>query len=107
VLTPFLYSPKAKNEWGLRRLGIHKTLACLNYPDDWTQWLAKAGVDRDFLQQQPAMACFVAGATRWLTALLNNNEGGMKEEMKAERGMKEEIKAENNKEKQEAKKEEI
>jgi hypothetical protein len=34
VLTPFLYSPRTNQEWGLRRLGIAETLACLDFPDD-------------------------------------------------------------------------
>ena len=37
VLTPFLFSLKAKKEWGLQRLGIEKTLACLDSPDDWAK----------------------------------------------------------------------
>jgi hypothetical protein len=78
VLTPFLYSPKANKQWGLRRLGIRETLSCLDFPDDWAKWLAAAGVDRAFVAKQPAMACFVAGATRWLTALFSDNEGGKK-----------------------------
>jgi hypothetical protein len=76
VLTPFLYSPKAKKEWGLRRLGIQETLACLDFPDDWAKWLDKAGVDREFVERQPAMSCFVAGGSRWLDALFSGNEGG-------------------------------
>jgi hypothetical protein len=76
VLTPFLFSPKAKKEWGLRRLGIEETLACLDFPEDWGKWLAKAGVDRAFVEVQPAMACFVAGSTRWLDALFRSNGGG-------------------------------
>jgi hypothetical protein len=75
-LTPFLFSPKAKREWGLRRLGIQETLACLDFPEDWTKWLEKAGADRAFVEKQPPMACFVVGAARWLTSLFNNNEGG-------------------------------
>ena len=76
VLTPFLFAPKAKREWGLRRLGIEETLSCLDFPDDWAKWLTKSGVDRDFVEVQPAMACFVAGSTRWLSALFGNNGGG-------------------------------
>jgi hypothetical protein len=76
VLTPFLYLPKAKKEWGLRRLGIQETLACLDYLDDWARWLAKSGVDRDFVEKQPAMSCFVAGASHRLETLFIGNEGG-------------------------------
>ena len=76
ILTPFLFSPKAKREWGLRRLGVEETLACLDFPDDWAKWLTKSGVDRDFVEAQPAMACFVAGSTRWLAALFEHNGGG-------------------------------
>jgi hypothetical protein len=76
VLTPFLYSPKAKREWGLRRLGIHEMLACLDYPDDWATWLERAGVDRTFVERQPPMSCFVAGGSRWLDALFKDDEGG-------------------------------
>jgi hypothetical protein len=80
VLTPFLFSPKAKREWGLRRLGIQETLACLDYPDDWAKWLTTAGVDRTFVEQQPPMSCFVAGATRYLRELgSRGNEGGQEE----------------------------
>jgi hypothetical protein len=79
VLTPFLYSPKAKKEWRLRRLGIQETLACLDYPEDWAKWLEKAGVDREFVERQPAMACFVGGGERWLKALFQDNGGGHKE----------------------------
>jgi hypothetical protein len=76
VLTPFLFSPKVKREWGLRRLGIEETLACLDFPDDWAKWLTKSGVDRSFVESQPAMACFVAGSTRWLDGLFKSNGGG-------------------------------
>jgi hypothetical protein len=76
VLTPFLCSPKAKREWGLRRLGIHEMLACLDYPDDWATWLERAGVDRTFVERQPPMSCFVAGGSRWLDALFKDDEGG-------------------------------
>jgi hypothetical protein len=76
VLTPFLYSPKAKREWGLRRLGIRETLMCLDYPDDWAKWLTHAGVDRSFVELQPPMACFVAGASRYLSVMFKDNGGG-------------------------------
>jgi hypothetical protein len=77
VLTPFLYSPKAKREWGLRRLGIQETLACVDFPDDWAKALSETGADREFAEVQPPMACFVSGATRWLNSLfVSDNEGG-------------------------------
>jgi hypothetical protein len=57
--------------------GIQETLACLDYPDDWARWLAKSRVDRDFVEKQPAMSCFVAGTSRWLDALFTGNEGGI------------------------------
>jgi len=79
VLTPFLFSPKAKREWGLRRLGVEETLACLDFPDDWAKWLTKSGIDRDFVEAQPAMACFVAGSIRWLAALFENNGGVLRQ----------------------------
>jgi hypothetical protein len=75
VLTPFLFSPKVKKEWGLRRLGVQETLMCLDFPDDWVTWLAKAGADCTFVENQAPMACFVAGARRWLAALFPDNEG--------------------------------
>jgi hypothetical protein len=75
VLTPYLYSPKAKREWGLHRLGIQETLLCLDFPDNWAGWLTKAGVDRTFVEQQPTMACFVAGASRWLDGLSPSSKG--------------------------------
>jgi hypothetical protein len=53
-------------------------LSCLDFPYDWAKWLAAAGVDRAFVAKQPAMACFVAGATHWLTACFSDNEGGKK-----------------------------
>ena len=76
VLTLFLFSPKAKEEWGLRRLGLEETLACLDFPDDWAKWLLyQSGVDREFMESQTAMVCFVAGSTHWLDALFGSNGG--------------------------------
>jgi hypothetical protein len=75
-LTPFLFSLKAKREWGLRRLGVQETLARLDFPEDWSRWLEKAGADRVFVEKQPPMARFVAGAAWWLTSFFNNNNEG-------------------------------
>jgi hypothetical protein len=51
-------------------------LACLDFPDDWAKWLVSFGIDRNFLEQQPPMACFTAAATRWVLGLFKNSEGG-------------------------------
>ena len=75
VLTPSFFLPKVKKEWDFQRLGIEETLACFDFLDDWAKWIPRSGVNRDSVEAQAAMACSLAGSTRWLDALFRSNGG--------------------------------